>query len=66
MSVKNNPCKFLILLKETYICPGLKVLCFSKLKPKTASDKLSPWTLCIAHAYDNLKGNCVFCIDNEL
>ena len=64
--VKHNPCKFLILPKATYIFRGLSVFCFSKLNLKTAWGKESPWNLCIVHAYDNVKGSCVLCIDNEL
>ena len=65
MLVKNNSCKFQILLKATYICPGSKVFCFSKLKLTTAWD-VTPWTLWIVRAHDSLKGNCVLCFDNEL
>ena len=65
--VRNNPCKFPILLKAAYICPGLKFFCFSKLKLTTASwDKLSLWTSFIVHAHDNVKGNYVLSIDDDL
>ena len=49
-----------------HICHLVWRSCFLKLKLTTARDKISPWTLCIVHAHNNLKGNCVLCIDNEL